>query len=248
MGGIERVPAAAYERIRADIGHKIASGQVAVGERLPPEQALAKRYGVTRMTVRHAVDHLLADGLVTRKWGVGTFISDPRPAHRSFNRLQGLAEEMANEGRELRTEVLALEEIAPMPEEIAKALALDGEAVAVFLKRLRFLEDRAVSLQHSWLPFSICPSLVRVPLVGGSLYATLKEEAGIELSTAEQTVTAVAARKAEAELLEIRPGAPLLSVERCTIDTKGRVIEYAHSWSIPEMPVVMRLNRRSQEE
>jgi GntR family transcriptional regulator len=233
---------AVYERISADLAQQVRSGLLVPGERLPSEGELAQRYGVTRMTIRHAVEQLVRDGLLFRRWGVGTFVAEERPAYRSFNRLQSFAEDIAAEGRALMTKVLIQEEVAAPPA-VAEALALAQGAPVVRWERVRLLENRPVALQHSWVPLSICPLLPRLALVNGSLYATLAAEGGVKLGSAEQTVVPVAAGRPEAAALAVPRGTPLLRIERVTRDVNAQVVELARSWTVADLPIVMRLTR-----
>ena len=87
-----------YYRISRDISKSIAAGEYAPGARIPSEAALAERYGVTRMTVRQAVDGLISEGLVTRRQGSGTYVLRPREAQRGLNRLTSFTEDMHAQG------------------------------------------------------------------------------------------------------------------------------------------------------
>lgn len=236
----------AYERIRADIAQQIESNLIEAGERLPSEDELAKRYGVTRMTVRHALEQLVSDGLIQRRWGVGTFVLGALPPHRTFNRLQSLSEELATEGKALATKVLEQVQ-ADADREIAEKLELEPGASVVSVQRVRSLNGRPVALQHSWIPLAVCPRLVRLTLSEGSLYATLAAEAAVVFGAADQVVTAVPAEGPVAEHLAVRKGSALLHIERLTYDTGGRAIEFARSWTAADLPIVMRLSRATKE-
>ncbi len=236
----------AYERIRTDIAHQIASRVIEAGDRLPSEDELARHYGVTRMTVRHALDHLVTDGLIKRRWGVGTFVLGALPPHRTVNRLQSLTEELTTAGKLLTTKIV--EQLQTSADgEIAEKLDLEPGASVVSLRRLRSLDGRPVAVQHSWVPMAVCPTLSRAALINGSLYATLTAEAGVALGAADQVVTAIGADHVLSELLQVRKGAALIHTERVTFDAGGRPVEFARSWTAPDLPIVMRLSRAPKE-
>ena len=88
-----------YSRIQRDISESITAGEYPPGARIPSEAALAERYGVTRMTVRQAVDGLIGKGLVTRRQGSGTYVLRRREAQRGLNRLTSFTEDMDAQGR-----------------------------------------------------------------------------------------------------------------------------------------------------
>src|SRR4051794_5894871 len=96
----------AHKRIRDDLAAEIESGALSARDRLPGESDLAARYGVTRMTVRQALSNLVAEGLLVRRRGVGTFVADNAAQRRKMSRLTGFSEDMRNRGRAIETRML----------------------------------------------------------------------------------------------------------------------------------------------
>ncbi len=233
--------ALAHERISDDIREQIDTGTLLPADRLPAETELAERYGVTRMTVRHALSSLVGTGYVYRRHGVGTFVADPA-RRRSLNRLRSFAEELREGGREVTTRVLAQEPV-PASGEIAADLGLDEGEEAVFVARLRLVDSAPAALQHSWVPARLCRGLEEEPLVDGSLYRTLEERFGVVAAYADQRIFAVAADADAADLLEVAPGSPLLQTERTARDHRDVAVERARSWSRPEFELVTHLER-----
>jgi GntR family transcriptional regulator len=232
---------AIYYRIQREIAGSIAAGQYPPGSRIPSETALAQRFGVTRMTVRQAVDGLINDGLVMRRHGSGTYVLQRGQAQRALNRLTGFSEDMQSQGRHATATELFRAEVEPPPR-VQDQLELEDTAHVVMLERLRLLEEGPVALHRVWLPLSLAPELVRRSIEGGSLYAML-EELGIRLTTARQRITAVAAAQREASLLGVAPGVPLLFTERLTRDASNRPVEFAEAWSVPELALWVELHR-----
>ena len=231
-----------YSRIQRDLALSIAAGEYAPGSRIPSETSLAKRFGVTRMTVRHAVDGLISEGLVTRRHGSGTYVSQRRQAQRALNRLSGFTEDMRGQGRTASASELSRSEVeAPGP--VQDQLELQPGAHVVVLERLREVDGRPVALQRVWLPFSRVPELARRSLDGASLYDTLEQEYGIRVTTARQRITAVGATDREAAILAVAEGAPLIFAERLTRDSNNRPVELAETWSVPELALWVDLRR-----
>ena len=231
-----------YSRIQRDLALSIAAGDYPPGSRIPSETSLAKRFGVTRMTVRHAVDGLISQGLVTRRHGSGTYVSQRLQAQRPLNRLSGFTEDMRDQGRSATASELRRSEVeAPGP--VQEQLELQPGAHVVVLERLRHVDGRPVALQRVWLPFALVPELARRSLDGVSLYDALEQDYGIRVTTARQRITAVGATEREAGILGVTEGAPLIFAERLTRDANNRPVELAETWSVPELALWVELRR-----
>ena len=231
-----------YYSIQRDIHDSIASGEYEQGSRIPSESALAERYGVSRMTVRQAMDGLIVKGLVTRRQGSGTFVLRPREVQRGLNRLTSFTEDMQAQGHRATSVELEQGEVEP-PEYVQEQLELQADAHVIVLERLRQLDDEPVAVHRVWLPLWLAPALARRSMNGASLYETLELELGVRLSSARQRITAVAAENREATLLDLPSGAPLLFTQRLTRDANNRPVEFAESWSVQKLPLWVDLNR-----
>lgn len=223
-----------HEVISSDLLSQIESGALKPGDRLPSEQELSARFGVSRMTVRQALGRLENQGLLTRKQGSGTFVAEPRRTERDSQRL-GFHNEVGVDPDEVSTREL-IREVVPADETVAEQLQLKPEQTVIRLLRLRYVEGQAVSLQESWIPYVIAPELARVPLHDGSLYETLRA-LGAPVVGADQQVTAVAASLEVASALGIEPGLPVILITRTTTTADGRLVEYARSHTLPTLPV-----------
>jgi GntR family transcriptional regulator len=233
---------ALYSRIQRDIAGSIASGEYQPGARIPSETALAKRFGVTRMTVRQAVDRLISEGLVTRRHGSGTYVLHRWQAQRGLNRLTGFTEDMQTQGRNATVTELAHAEVEA-PDRVREQLELEDGAHVVVLERLRRIDDEPVALHRIWLPFSLAPELARRSLDGGSLYETLEKQFGVRLTAARQRITAVAATEREATHLHVPARSPLIFTERLTRDANNRPVEFAEAWAVPKLALSVELHR-----
>lgn len=231
-----------YLRIQRDLTVSIAEGEYPPGSRIPSETSLAKRFGVTRMTVRHAVDGLIREGLVTRRHGSGTYVAQRPHAQRALNRLTGFTEDIRSQGRQSTTVELDRTETVPT-DHVQDLLELQDGAHVVVLERLRRIDDQPVAFHRVWLPFSLAPELARRSLEGASLYDTLEQEHGIRLTTARQRITAVGASDRQATLLNVDVGAPLIQTERLTRDSNNRPVELAETWSVPTLELWIELHR-----
>jgi GntR family transcriptional regulator len=232
----------AHKRIRDDLVAEIESGGLSARDRLPGEVDLAARYGVTRMTVRQALNNLVNDGLLVRRRGVGTFVAENAAQRRNMSRLTGFSEDMRSGGREVETRMLA-QRIIPVPEDIAGSLQLTPGTHVTHVARLRLVDGTPVIVQHSWVPYDLCPALWEEPLVDDSLYATLRSRYDIALRRADQRLAAVSATSELAALLELPARAPLLRVEQVTLDDRNVPVELARSWMRPGFEIATHIER-----
>src|SRR4051812_39550658 len=140
-------------------------------------------YDVSRATVRKAIDSLVADGLLTRIHGKGTFVARPRLESRLH--LASFSQDMRRRGLTPSTRLLAVEADEP-PADVAKALDLPADGRAWRLDRVRLADGTPIALETGWYPQSLLPDLDRRDL-GGSLYELIADAYGLVIDRAEQT-------------------------------------------------------------
>lgn len=228
-----------YQRIRHALRQELERGALAPGDRMPTERQLVQRFGVAHMTVRHAIDGLVREGLVVRRRGSGTFVVRTRPMSRSVQRLQSFSQELS--GAAVRGRVVRQREIRPAPD-VAEALAMSWNGTVVELLRVRTVDGAPASLQQAFIPLRLAPGLARDDLTDQSLYQYLAD-AGVTLERAEQRMFAVAAEAWHAELLDVAVATPLLATERLSRDSANHPVEFARTWSQPEMSVWVEIHR-----
>ena len=199
----------------------IESGELPPGQRLDNEIALAERLGLSRPTMRRAIQYLVDRGLLVRKRGVGTQV-----VHRAVRRpieLTSLYDDLATEGRNPRTDVLKIEEI-PASDNVAHVLGV-GECTPVLrLERLRYADNEPLAIMHNYLPADLA-RITEEGLREAGLYQLMRA-AGIRFHLASQVIGARPATAAEARMLAEPRGASLLTMRRTAYDASGRVVEY----------------------
>jgi GntR family transcriptional regulator len=234
-------PVPMYEKISNDLLDQITTKTLTPGDRIPSETELATQYGVSRMTVRQALDQLLARNVVVKRRGAGTFVTQSNPRFRRLNRLQSFRGEAGLEDANVRTEVKFQGRLVP-PAIVTERLGLKPGQEAVRLQRVRFVDGTPAAIQDTWLPYSLAPQIARVELIDGSLYRTLTDVCAIRLSWAEQEISAAAATVEQAGWLLIARGSPLIATTRLTYQDSATPVEYTRAWSRPEFPLVVRLD------
>lgn len=216
------MPAAKHVRLRDALAEMIRT-ELSVGDQLPGERRLVEQFGVSRITVRHAIAQLVSEGLLVRKHGRGTFVAHGMAQSRLH--LASFHEDMRAAGLSPSTRVDVVAEQDAPPEAVAHL----GSDRALRVRRLRLGDGVPVSVDDCW----VHPGLL--PLEADwetSLYGMLSA-AGAGITRAEQTVQAEAASPEDAALLGIEPGAPVLAFHRRSFsanpDGSERPIDYSVS-------------------
>lgn len=214
-------PVPLYYQVAQELERAIESGELKPGTRLDNEIALADRLGLSRPTMRRAIEYLVQRGLLVRKRGVGTQVV--RQVIRRPLELTSLYDDLSSEGKRPATRVLSLE-VAPAPDAVAHALGLAEGSPVIALERLRFAEDEPLALMHNFIPQGLV-ELTAEALERTGLYQLMRA-AGVRLHLASQSIGARAATAAEAAALAERKGASVLTMRRTTFDDAGRAVEY----------------------
>jgi DNA-binding GntR family transcriptional regulator len=208
---------------------------------LPPEPQLCAEYGVSRITLRRAVDGLVADGHLVREQGRGTFVSRPAMRHEyreSFvHRIAGFGSVMAEQGAQVGVSVLG-QRVIPAPAWVAELLDLDVAADVVELIRLRSVDGAPNHVAHSFLPAELYPRAAEEDFSEGSLYDFLRREYGADLAHARIVVDVGTAAPDEADLLRIAAGSPLLVVRTTVRDSEGHPLVHSFSRLRPDVSQV----------
>lgn len=214
-----------YRQIKSLMLVALESGEWSPGQAIPSEQELAARFGVSQGTVRKAIDEMAAENLLVRKQGKGTYVAshnDPRSLFR-FLRL-------VPEGEDLSHPVSVPLECWPAKagQEAARVLSIEPGSPIIIVRRLLEFSAKPVVVDEIYLPGEIFQGLTLEMLQGwkGSLYSLFETRFGLRMIRAEERIRAVAADRRTAEMLRVKEGVPLLSVERVTFTYGDRPVEW----------------------
>lgn len=221
-------PLPLYQQLKSLIEDRIASGEWLPGTQVPSERELCEQFQISRITVRLALADLVNEGRLVRTQGRGTFVAHPRIEQR-LTSLTGFTQDMQSRGKRAGSQVLQLESTAALPN-VARALQLKVGEPVILLKRLRLADSEPVAVETAYLPEIVCHGLVKEKLDGKSLYDLLRKNYNIHPTRAEQQLEAVACPAAEAKLLGIRRGSPVLHIHRLTFGRDGRPFETVESF------------------
>lgn len=214
-------PVPLYFQVATRLQQLIEDGEMPVGGRLENEVDLASRLGVSRPTMRRAIQYLVERGMLVRKRGVGTQIVHPKV--RRPVELTSLYDDLAKSGQQPRTEIQVFV-IKPAPDHIAEALGIAEGAEVAWFERLRHAGGEPLAIMHNAVPMDVL-TLRRTDLEHRGLYELLRA-AGRIPRMANQVVGARAATAAEARMLGDSRGAPMLTMTRTAWDESGRAVEY----------------------
>jgi len=214
-------PVPLYFQVAQYLEQMIESGELPMGTRLDNENSLAGQLGLSKPTMRRAIEYLVGRGLLVRKRGIGTQV-----VHAKVTReveLTSLYDDLAKTGRDPSTTVVSFR-TEPAPDALAAELGLaPGTPVYVF-ERLRHAGAEPLALMRNHVPEHLM-RLSAADLEAQGLYNLFRAN-GISMRIAKQSIGARAATAAEARALGERKGAPLLTMERSAYDEQGRAVEH----------------------
>lgn len=214
-------PVPLYFQVAQELEQAIDAGRLEVGSRLDNEIALAEQLGVSRPTVRSAIEYLVERGLLVRKRGIGTRVVHPKV--RRPMELTSLYDDLRAARQAPQTKVLSLATV-PASDTVAHAFGIDAGTPVVALERLRYAQAEPLALMRNYVVAGLV-ELTPERLEHAGLYELMRA-AGQRPHLASQTVGARAATSVEARTLEERRGAPLLTMRRTTYDAAGSALEY----------------------
>jgi GntR family transcriptional regulator len=222
------VPAGAgplYLHLQRHLAAAIDSGKLAPGDSLPAEREMAARTGLSRVTVRRAVQALVDAGKLIQRRGSGTYVA-PRVERleQALSLLTSFTEDMARRGKAVRSDWRARGLHAPAPEEVM-ALGLGAGDRVARLERVRLADGVPLAIERAALSASILPDPMAVE---GSLYAAL-EARGLRPVRAVQRIAAASPDPREAGLLGVSPGLACLRIERISYLPSGQVVEFTRA-------------------
>ncbi len=214
-----------YLQLQRRIADAIASGRLAPGDSLPAERDMAAMTGLSRVTVRNAIQALVTSGQLVQRRGSGTFVQQKvERLEQALSLLTSFTEDMARRGRTVDSHWMSRRIDAPAPEEVM-ALGLGADDRVARLERVRRSDGVPLAIERASIPASVLPA---PEAVEGSLYLAL-EQRGMRPVRAVQRISAANLGPRDAELLGVTPGVAGLRIERIGYLASGRVVEFTRS-------------------
>jgi GntR family transcriptional regulator len=223
-----------YDQIGRNLRELIVSDKFKIGEAVPSEWELAELYGVSRLTVRKALDELVRQQLLSKRRGVGTFVTKPSitsiaPSELSFtNQMLAIGKKPSSKFINSGVEVAS-------PEITRSLLVSQGDQV-FYLTRVRLADNVPILYETTYLSLERFPDLVRADgWTDGSLYKYLLEAYSVRVTSIEQTLKPVLLSKEQASHLYTKPGTPSIQSICIAHTSDGALVEYAISVSNGEV-------------
>ncbi len=214
-----------YDQIKVLLTQSLIGGEWRPGDMIPSEIDLAGRYKVSQGTVRKAIDSLAGENILIRRQGKGTFVA----THNEEGiKLRFLRLTAANGQKEVLLSELISCTKTKVDAKMAAMLAIKAGAALIEIKRLLTFSGRPLIYDHIAIPAASFKGLnaTRVVENQGSMYSMYETEYGIRMIRAEERLTAVAADAEVAEALNLKLGAPLLSIERVSYTYGDKPMEW----------------------
>jgi GntR family transcriptional regulator len=217
-----------YVQIRESLRAEIAQGTLKPGQKLLSEDELAGQYGVSRMTVRQALTDLIDAGIVYRRHGVGTFVSQAH-VERDHSKLTNFFEDAEEEGIIAKANVL-IGEVIPAKRQVAIALNLEEGEPVIRIKTLRVANDVPVTVHDAHVPYKLFPDLLKKNFERLHIW-THMEGYGYRVKRAIQKIEARDADEEMAQLLGMEIGGPILYKERTVYAEDGTPVEFTYCYN-----------------
>ena len=223
-------PAPLYIQVSDLIRERIVSGYYGPGELLPKEALLAESFDVSRITIRSALEVLSNEGLVIKKQGKGTFITENKKTL-SINSVQGFYSLLVKSGADVETELMKSESVPPNSSLAAELQISETEPIRK-IKRLYLVKQKPIAIITTHL-------FEDVQLTGKeseelTVYGVLSEKLNEEPVQAQYRITAAIAMEEESEHLTVPVGAPLMILKRTSFNKDGKPIEYTDHLIVAE--------------
>lgn len=215
-----------YQQIFEEIKGAIEEGEYAPKERIPSEPELAAKYGVSRITVRRAVEDLCAEGYLVKQQGRGTFVSTPHINRRLLQYTVARSFTDVCHDNEMTPGARVVSRlIVPVRSEEAKFFELDDKALLLYIQRIRTADGQPIFEENVFLPYEGNQDLMDADLEDVSLFDKIAETGGARPTrTPQRTVEAVRATQEQASRLAIAPGDPLLFLNAWFADDQDRPV------------------------
>jgi GntR family transcriptional regulator len=200
--------------------------QLQVGEAIPSERRLSSELGISRLTVRAALDDLVRDGYLERRHGAGTFVSEPKIAQQLT--LTSFSEDMRRRGMVAGSRTIELRE-THAGAAVGRSLNISPDARVMLIRRLRLADGEPMALETLHVPAAIVPGLTREVLEDSSFYDLLEREYGVVIASGTQSIEPTVTNEEESELLGVPLHSPAFLFERTSRTDSGETVEFVRS-------------------
>lgn len=197
-----------YYRVKEELKALIDQWKRQDGEPIPSERELIEQFGVSRITIRRAIDELVKEGFLYKVQGKGTYVEMDQENQNLIN-ITSCTSEIQALGRTPSRKLIE-SSIVPCTVKQASDLKINSTDLLYYLDRIYFADDIAVNRTQTYLPYKLLPGIEAFDFSCNSLYEILERQYKIKITRAHRTIEAVSAEQGIAESLDILPGTPVL--------------------------------------
>jgi len=208
-----------YIILKEEIIRQIENEELVDDQMIPSERELIAKHGMSRITVRKAIDDLVNEGYLYRIQGKGTFVKGDRGKQNLFS-ITSCTQDIINLGMVPSRKVLSID-VIPVNAKRAKQLEISKDEMVVRLDRLYFADGEAINRTTTYLPAKYFPGLEKHDFEKNSLYEVLEQEYGVTITRATRTIEAILAEGDTADLLDVPEGMPILLFRAVTYGKIG---------------------------
>lgn len=218
-----------YEEIASYIKEKITEGEYKANEQLPFEKDICEQFNVSKMTVKRALDLLVAEGLIVKRRGAGTFVKDISQTQIEDmtikKQFSGLTITMM--GHDIKSHILSFK-IINADKLVAENLKIQENDFVCFIHRVRYVDGLATVIEKTYMPLYLFPS-IKISDVESSVYDYIEHKANYKIQSSHSTVRARKSDEIDWEYLKLGKDEPVIEVERIGYLDNGKVFEYSFS-------------------
>lgn len=221
-----------YHQVYSTIRGWIFDGTYGPGAKLPPEGELCDKFGVSRITSRKAIELLVAEGLLTRAQGKGTYVTEDIGSAPNSGDMDQLIRKTVRLSKKSKVADIRMREIEA-DEDVAHDLSLRKGAKVREISFVRTIDGKAAGYRIAYLPMNIAPDLTPAELKAAPMLSVL-EDHGVDVAGARQLIGACLADPQKADLLETHVGAPLVRIRLIVHDSDGRAVERSTAYYLAD--------------
>lgn len=211
-----------YYQLKEILKEKIKDGSWEEGLKVPSERELMETYNVSRATVRQALNELMAEGLIYRKQGIGTFVSESKIEQNLIGELS-FNEQALRQGLSPGSKVVYANTVRMIPNRIKRIFQLKNSEKIHKIIRVRLVNENPLILETLYIPYRYAPEILKQDLENMAVFKYLEKECELEFTHSILDIEPIATTEFEANYLEIEAGAPALSLERVIYSDKNAV-------------------------
>lgn len=220
----------ATDSVRSLLERQIREGELLPGQRLPTEPELAARLGVGRNSLREALQSLEDSGLIVKRHGIGTFVTESRPlVQGGIERLASLTQLIASEGRVSGSDLVGYV-VVPASNEVRTKLGLGSAAPVAVVESIKTADGKPVAVCFDYIPVEFLRQPFDPNSIQSSIFEGLQNEHGVNIRFAECEILPTTAHDSLASMLNVEEGTPLLLLDQVHVDDRDRRVFHSKSY------------------